>query len=547
MTTTSLGGSLRQPLELTLAEENRQWTERITQLMWAFVAVGVAIRLIRFLLKFPLWGDEMLLVENLLDRGYADLTQPLNNFQCAPLLFLGVELTAMKLLGFSEWSMRLFPTLCSIGGLFLFRHVAGRVVRGLPLLLAVAIFAVSFYPVRHGAEIKPYASDLTVSLVLLALAIEAWRSPQQSRWLWLLAAAAPVAIGLSFPAVFVAGGISLGLSWQAWRAGWRPRLALASYNLAIVAAFALFAALSFRGQFDHTGEFMRRYWSASFPPLADPLKLAGWLFSTHTGELFAYPFGGENCGSIVTTIGFAVGVWLLARRRQYTLLGIVAGVFGLALLAAALRRYPYGDNSRLVQYLAPLICLLAGLGWACLVAGIRSANWQRLGLSGAVVALFVCGAGIAVFDMVHPYKHRVELVHRGFARWFWTEHLAGSDVVCLSVPPATGTTANNLERCSYRCLQRIYAPELAMAPPEVIAARVAAARDSQRPIRYVRYSSTSAALDDAGRTAWINEVQCRYDFIGHERFAVTLNTPTLARTTTSSAIRPKRSARNRGT
>ena len=45
-------------------------------------------------------------------------------------------------------------------------------------------FAVSFYPIRHGAEIKPYACDLLAALVLLALAVEWMRSPESSRWWW---------------------------------------------------------------------------------------------------------------------------------------------------------------------------------------------------------------------------------------------------------------------------------------------------------------------------------------------------------------------------
>ena len=67
-------------------------------------------------------------------------------------------------------SLRLFPTLCSILCLPLFCHVSGRLVGGTAQLLAVAILATSFYPIRHGAEIKPYASDLLAALIFLSLA-----------------------------------------------------------------------------------------------------------------------------------------------------------------------------------------------------------------------------------------------------------------------------------------------------------------------------------------------------------------------------------------
>ena len=192
-----------------------------------FLAVGVAIRLIRYLLRFPLWGDEAMLAMNFLDRDYAGLMQPLHFHQVAPLLFLWIELAAIKLLGFHEWSVRLFPLLCSLASLFLFHRLARLLLRGAPLVLAVGIFAVTYSGLRYAAEMKPYGGDLMISTLLLLLAVRWWRQPDDTRWLWALAAVAPLALGLSYPAVFVAGGVSLSVAgvllstrsrrgWGAW-------------------------------------------------------------------------------------------------------------------------------------------------------------------------------------------------------------------------------------------------------------------------------------------------------------------------------------------
>ena len=128
---------------------------------------GCILRVVTFALNFPLWGDEAFVAVNLITRGYRDLLRPLDYGQICPLLFLWLELTAVKLFGFSEWSLRLIPTLCSVASVFLFAHMAGRVTRGPARLLAVAIFAVAYYPIRHGAEVKPYSTDLLAALILL--------------------------------------------------------------------------------------------------------------------------------------------------------------------------------------------------------------------------------------------------------------------------------------------------------------------------------------------------------------------------------------------
>ena len=118
-------------------------------------------------------------------------------------------MTLVKLLGFNEYTLRLMPFLCGVGSLLLFRHVAGRLLQGTALVLAVGLFAVASRIIVYAAEAKPYGCDLLVVLALLALTVEWLRRPDQTRWLWYLAALAGPAVGYSFPTIFMAGGVSL--------------------------------------------------------------------------------------------------------------------------------------------------------------------------------------------------------------------------------------------------------------------------------------------------------------------------------------------------
>ena len=129
-------------------------------------------------------------------------------------MFLWGQLTLVKLLGFNEYALRLIPFLCGLGSLLLFRHVAGRLLQGTALVLAVGLFAVAYPMTRYAAEAKPYGCDLLVAMTLLALTIEWLRRPDQARWLWYLAALVGPAVGYSFPAIFMAGGVSLVIGWR---------------------------------------------------------------------------------------------------------------------------------------------------------------------------------------------------------------------------------------------------------------------------------------------------------------------------------------------
>ena len=406
-----------------------RWICRTT---WAFVGLGLVVRLVRYLVVYPIWHDEAFLAVNLLDRGYVDLLRPLDYAQVSPILFLWIELTAARLLGFSEWSLRLFPALCGLASVLLFRHIAARLLRGLALVLAVGIFATAFYPIRHGAEIKPYASDLLSALILLALAIACWRSPGRSRWWWFLTAIVPVLLALSYPAVFVAAGLSLALLPDVLRQRRPVRLAYLAYNLALAASFACFYFACTVIQSTELRSFYRwGYWRESFPPWEQPWKLPGWLIGVHSGTTLAYPIGGERGASTATLVAFLAGIVVAWRSGRRTPVRLLLAPFGLGLLAAGLGQYPYGGAPRITQYLAPSICLLTGLGAAELLSRVSSRLWRRRLLRMAVGFLVAIGTFLIARDLIQPYRIWTDEASRRFARAFWSTDGRDAVFVCV--------------------------------------------------------------------------------------------------------------------
>ena len=92
-------------------------------------------------------------------------------------------------------------------------------------------------------------------------------------------------IALSHPAVFVAGGIVLGLFPSVAKAGRRRVwIAYATFALSTVGVFLGLYAVFTHAQAAATLTTMQVPWAAAFPPLDDPLALARWLVTVHTGE-----------------------------------------------------------------------------------------------------------------------------------------------------------------------------------------------------------------------------------------------------------------------
>jgi hypothetical protein len=380
----------------------RPWFRRLRRWALILLLLSVAWRLVRWSLQFPIWGDEAYLALNFLDRDYLGLTRPLRCVQVAPLLFLWGELTVYRLLGGGELALRLLPFLAGLATLPLFWQLARLALPARGRYLAFGLFAVSYFPIRHSCEIKPYSVDLLVSLVLLIVALTWQRQPRRLRWLVLLAGLAPLALAASYPAVFIAAAIGLVLLPTAWRQGGKARILFTVYLVLTAVGFLGPYLVAGIGQFESTGGTHNAYWAEWFPP-AQPLALLWWLLKAHTGNMMAYPIGGPNGASTATFLVCLAGIGRLGWSRRRPLLALLLVPFALTLAAAALHRYPYGGSARIVQYLAPAICLLAGTGVVAVLRQLRPAARRRFIV--AVFALLTAGgvAGIA-HDLYKPYK-----------------------------------------------------------------------------------------------------------------------------------------------
>lgn len=485
------------------------------RIVWILMGLGIAARCVRMALRFPLWPDEAFLAASLIDRGYTGLLEPLEYHQVAPFLFMWVQVTFVKLLGFNEFALRMFPFLCGIGSLFLFRRLAARLLGGGAYVGAVALFAAAYPLIRYSGEAKPYSSDVLVALVLITLAVEAWRRPD--RWLPMAALIAfvPVGIGLSYPAVFVGGGVSLALGAAALSRGDRRAwLRWCLYNLVLVGSFAGLFALS-AGKQAHAETYMTEAWAHTFPPYQSPVELVGWLVKTHASDMLAYPVGASHGGSSLTLLGCIAGACVLLRQRRWTLALLCFVPPGLHLIAAAMQRYPYGGHLRFTLYLAPVICVLAALGVAWAIARFARSPSRRPALYGILLGLVaLIPLGSMVRDVVRPYKRAEYQRACAFARWFWHDKPLTGEIVCmktdlgLDFSPKTwawGTSS------LYLCNQRIYSERRARGEPPDFE-RVS----KEWPLRVVQFRVPRWEYDKEAFDRWMARMLTKYDFVGHE-------------------------------
>ncbi len=483
--------------------------DRLARLTRLVIALGVALRLTRYALGHPLWGDEAFLATSLIDRDLAGLLRPLEYGQVCPVGFLATVWAIVRTLGFHEYALRLFPTVCSLASLFVFDVWMRRLLKPRARLFATAIFAIAMFPIRHGGEVKPYATDLLVATSLLAAASSFLTKPERTRTVWILAAATLIAPAFSSPSLFVTAGLSPALARRLRerpsRRGW---IAWGAFNVSIAASYALwFVALSNAPEAS-VQEGLRKYWADGFPPLGRPVELTLWMLKTHTGHMVGYPVGGANGASAVTAIAIAAAVVWAARRGEVARLLLLLGPLAPAFAAAALQLYPYGGSQRTMLYFAPAACVLAGLGLDLGVGAIRDVARRRRVVVALTSACVLGAITMLVFDVLMPYKCVYDERSREFARWFWRTEADGAELVCAKRDLGAVFEPRHwqlLRTALYQCNQAIYAEGHA---------RRAATRSSaepsrtDRPLRVVLYNEWP--VENPAFQAWIRDLEARY-------------------------------------
>lgn len=342
--------------------------------MWAYAA------------NTPLALDEVLLSRNIVELPLRELlTQPLQLDQVAPRGFLLVEKLAVLALGENELVLRLFPFLCGVAGVFLFRRLAERMLEVHAVPVAVALFAVGVPFLYYGATAKQYGLDATAAIALTLLALDVRERDVATAHLLRTGAAGFAIVWFSQAAVLVMAGIGLAFSieWMITRDRSIRRALLIMMPVWAAASLAA-VVVGFRSMTPSTREFMDDFWEQGFLPLPIHAGSAiAWAWGRGVSlfaspNLLRYPWAGVF---VVLALVGLVAIW--RRRRLIALLLI--GPIVVTLAAAVAQQYPFRD--RLVLCLVPAALLAAAAGANRARAELRQVH-PALGLT-LMVAVFV--------------------------------------------------------------------------------------------------------------------------------------------------------------
>lgn len=362
-------------------------------LIWVILTLGIVLRLVQYLAGTSLWLDELAVTHNILGRSLWNLLLvPLSFDQVAPKGFLLAEKLSVSTLGANDYILRLFPLLCSVGALLVFSYAAQRVLDGVAAPVALALFAAAAPLITYSSQVKPYSTDVFVSVMLLWLVLNFHPDAGEvsaSRAVW-AGALGGFAVWFSFPAVLVVCGFAVTLAMIGFHVrreiGTRQFVLLRRTVVLWSISATVATTVNWLSLTPATSEYLHRFWAMGMLPSKPSWSfrvLWAWnrmkiLRGAGESAALGYPF------PVFYLTLAAFGFWLLWRRWRSISVFLLAPVC-VTLVAAIFRQYPFSDR--------PILFLLPSF-FLAIAASIERARQQvslfsRLSGNLTVVALVI--------------------------------------------------------------------------------------------------------------------------------------------------------------
>ena len=352
---------------------------------WILIGLGAALRLRFYFAPRSLWLDELQVANNLVEREFAGLTEPLNHGQIAPIGWLWFQKLAIITLGDGAAVMRLLALVAGLASMVLCYAVLRWWVSRAPALVGLTLFIASYLLVYYSGELKQYSTDLAASLVVMYLATRVVKRGS-SVWVAALVVAGLALPWTSHPVVFMLAGAGLTVFGQSLaQRRWMVAVGWTAAGLAWVAWALVHFKLFFWHALGPEFAWLYDYWADAFwpmPPqnvwdLLKPITLLNRLLAHPGGMLAVAPLG-----LVVLFLGAG-----LAWRKQRSALGLAAVPIVLVLVASAMERYPF--EGRLVLFLVPGALLLIAMG--------LDRVWQwRLSVNPLARTALYCGLALVL-------------------------------------------------------------------------------------------------------------------------------------------------------
>ncbi len=162
-------------------ETGKVQVKPIERFSWLYIICLITVFITaiwQYYLNRSLWLDEAMLANNILNRNLLELLHPLDNFQSAPPLFL-IILKLISYVSKEEWALRAISLICFLVASILWAQFLKKELKNpLAIVLGICLFSMNFTMIRYAIELKQYAGDVLLTVILVPLTLNLIQNPK---------------------------------------------------------------------------------------------------------------------------------------------------------------------------------------------------------------------------------------------------------------------------------------------------------------------------------------------------------------------------------
>jgi len=333
---------------------------------WCILCFGALLRIAQFIYNRSLTEGEAALALNIINKSYADLLQPLDFAQAAPVGFLISQRFMISILGNTEMTLRMIPLIAALASLILFLDVAKRILKPTALTIGLILFAVGDHLIYFASEVKQYSTDVFWALCIILLALWLLKHKNSLVPVIIYSLVSAFSLWFSHPVLFVISTCSLVIVIVLIKQRSWPVLARFLIIMIVpCASFALHYMLVLAAA--ARNQELIAFWQPAFMPLPPAsFKDLTWYPYVFL-RTFKFPIGFSVYTLGLAVISFIFGFLTMLRTRKRLLAMVLFPVL-ITLIVSGMYKYPF--EGRLILFLTPLFIIIIAEGLDFLREGV---------------------------------------------------------------------------------------------------------------------------------------------------------------------------------
>jgi len=336
-------------------------------------AMSIIVRVVMLIESPSLWGDEAELAASIVSRNWFKLLVPPLSFnQSAPVLYVLAEKAIGSLIGYSEFSLRLFSFLSFLGLLICEIVFLKKIFNFNKSKISFVVIMSALLPtyIWYSNELKPYMSDAFFCFLTILLYYYYTKGKVKLSTLTILCI---LFFGFSTPAIFFTGGILLS---EFLIAVFTKNKRLLFYIVISGTIIILIFGLYYYWWHSPISKYMLIWWTNWYKRHGIMDLLKGFFSSYNSVSTYVWFF-----------FPFAIlGIYSLIIRKNKIACMVVLSLF-FVFLASASGRWPL--SSRLWLFLPVIIFIFTPIGYDFIRDKIKIKHLRYITTIVGFLAMFI--------------------------------------------------------------------------------------------------------------------------------------------------------------